>query len=186
MSRFLFFMFLASAGFLSSARARAMSWGRPGLAAVASVDLERYLGRWYEIARLPNFFEKDDMTNIVAEYDLLPSGDMSVCNSCTRGNGRVSEVIGVGRITDPISNAKLEVAFAPPVLRFLPFVWGNYWIVDLDFDYQWAIVGEPSRKSMWILSRQPVISDDLYARLCRAAESKGFDTSDLIKPLQKV
>jgi apolipoprotein D and lipocalin family protein len=186
MGRFFFIMFLASAGFLSSARARAMNWGRPHLPVVASVDLERYLGRWYEIARLPNAFEKDDMVNITAEYDLMPSGDLSIVNSCVRGNGRVSGVGGIGRVVDPVSNSKIEVAFAPKPLRFLPFVWGNYWIIDLDFDYQWAVVGEPSRKFLWILSRQPVMSAELYNRLCASAEAKGFDTAELIKPQQKV
>jgi len=184
MGRFLFFMFLASVGFISSARARALAYFNRDLPTVDSVDLSRYSGRWYEIARLPNIFEKADMTNITADYDLLPSGLVSVCNSCRKGNGRESEISGVARPLDG-TNTKLEVAFAPALLRFLPFVWGNYWILDLDSEYQWSLVGEPTRKYMWILGRQPDMDEDVFRTICSSAQDKGYDITDLMRPLQR-
>jgi apolipoprotein D and lipocalin family protein len=184
MARFLFFMFLASVGFVSSARARALAYFNRDLTTVDTVDLSRYSGRWYEIARLPNFFEKNDMTNITADYDVLPSGRVTVCNGCHRGNGRETEVNGVARAVDG-TNTKLEVAFAPGFLRFLPFVWGNYWILDLDADYQWSLVGEPTRKYLWILARQPEMSEDVFRTICSIAQDKGYDITDLIRPLQR-
>jgi apolipoprotein D and lipocalin family protein len=101
-----------------------------------------------------------------------------------RGNGRVSEVTGVARALDP-SNTKMEVTFAPALLRLLPFIWGNYWILDLDTNYQWSVVGEPARRHLWILSRQPEMPEDLYRTLCNSAQEKGFDVTDLIRPLQR-
>lgn len=184
MKRFLFFMFLASVGCVSTARAKAVAYFNRDLTTVEEVDLARYAGRWYEIARLPNCFERSDMTNITADYDLLPSGQVVVCNSATRGDGREVEVTGVARAVDS-TNTKLEVSFVPAPLRILPFIWGNYWILDLDPDYQWSLVGEPTRKYMWILSRQPEISEDLYRSLCNSAQEKGFDVTDLIRPLQR-
>jgi len=177
-------MFLASFGFISTARAKAVAYFNRDLSTVESVDLSRYAGRWYEIARLPNFFEKADMTNIMADYELLPSGLISVRNACLRGNGRATGVSGVARAVDD-ANTKLEVTFAPSFLRALPFIWGNYWILDIDQDYQWSLVGEPTRKYLWILSRQPEISEDLYRTLCNTAQEKGYDVTDLIRPLQR-
>jgi apolipoprotein D and lipocalin family protein len=107
-----------------------------------------------------------------------------VCNSSLRANGSTAEVSGVARAVDT-SNTKLEVTFAPAVLRLLPFIWGNYWILDLDADYQWSLVGEPTRKYLWVLSRQPEMPEDLYRTICNSAQEKGFDTTDLIRPLQR-
>jgi apolipoprotein D and lipocalin family protein len=184
MKRFLFFMFLASVGCVSTARAKAVAYFNRDLATVEEIDLARYAGRWYEIARLPNSFERADMTNITADYDLLPSGQVSVCNSATRSDGRAVEVTGLARTVNQ-SNTKLEVTFVPAPLRMLPFIWGSYWILDLDPDYQWSLVGEPTRKYMWILSRQPEMSEDLYRTICNSAQEKGFDITDLIRPLQR-
>jgi apolipoprotein D and lipocalin family protein len=184
MKRFLFFMFLASVGFISTARAKAVAYFNRDLTTTDAVDLDRYAGRWYEIARLPNLFEKAGMSNITADYDVLPSGLVSVYNSSIRSNGSTADVSGVARALDA-SNTKLEVTFAPPLLRLLPMIWSNYWILDLDADYQWSIVGEPTRKHLWILSRQPEMSEDLYRTLCNSAQEKGFDVTDLIRPLQR-
>lgn len=149
---------------------------------VEFVDFNKYLGRWYEIARLPNFFEKDDMQNIVADYSLLPSGNIAVRNSSTRAGGKESEVNGVARAVDT-SNSKLKVTFAPAPLRVLPFVWGNYWILELDDDYQWALVGDPTHKFLWILSRTPQLADSTYEHVCGLITKKGYDVDRLIKPL---
>jgi apolipoprotein D and lipocalin family protein len=152
---------------------------------VESMDLNKYLGLWYEIARLPNFFEKADMCNIVAEYTLLPSGLVGVRNSSVRADGSKSEVRGVARVVDQ-SNSKLKVTFASEAWRFLPFVWGNYWILDLDDEYKWAIVGEPGRKFLWILSRSPKLPETDFGNLCARAGQMGYAVTSLIKPQQEV
>jgi apolipoprotein D and lipocalin family protein len=174
---------LASFGIFSTLTNRVLRSAEPPLEAIESIDLTRYLGRWFEIARLPNFFEKADMSNITAEYEELPSGLMSVRNSCRRGDGRQTEVVGVAKAADE-SNTKLKVAFAPPLLRVLPFVWGNYWILDLDADYQWALIGEPSRQYLWILSRTPKMPAQEFERLCGKAIEIGYSLEDLITPEQ--
>ncbi len=154
------------------------------LQTVDKVDLTKYAGRWFEIARLPNFFEKPDMHDITADYEILPSGMVSVRNSCTRGDGRRTSVLGVARSTDD-SHAKLKVTFAPRLFRFLPFVWGDYWILTLDPDCQQAIVGDQSRRYLWFLSRKAEVTPEDYDRLCKSAADKGFNTSQLIRPKQQ-
>ena len=176
-------LLLASIGLVSTLADKLLGLNKRDVSTVENIDLTRYAGRWYEIARLPNFFEKADMRDITADYELLPSGEVSVHNSSRRGDGRETEVFGVARVTDE-SNAKLKVAFAPKFLRVLPFVWGDYWILSIDSQYQWALVGEPGRKFFWILSRQPFMPEDQYEALCEKALEKGFDISKLIRPEQ--
>ena len=189
MLRLLSKLLLASIGLLSLVTGKLFQAGETSgaevkpLSTVGTVDLNRYAGRWYEIARLPNFFEKADMQNITADYNLLPSGMVSVRNSSLRASGKKSRAFGVGRSTDK-SNAKLKVSFAPAIFRVFPFVWGDYWIVDLDTDYQWALVGEPTRKFLWILSRKPYIAEADFQGLCHKASREGFAVTRLVRPEQ--
>jgi apolipoprotein D and lipocalin family protein len=126
------------------------------LPVVSAVDLNRYLGKWYEIASYPAWFQKG-CTGSTAEYSLLPDGKIQVVNRCHKGSldGPLKESKGKAEVVDSTTNARLKVWF------FWPFK-GNYWIVDLDPDYQWAVVGEPSRKYLWILSRSPDLSEAVY------------------------
>ena len=120
------------------------------LATVPYVDLDRYLGRWYEIARLPAGFERG-CTAVTAAYGRLPDGSISVRNECAKGHpgGKVKRAEGRATVADPATNAKLKVSF------FWPFS-GDYWILALDEEaYQWALVGEPGREYLWLLSRAP-------------------------------
>jgi apolipoprotein D and lipocalin family protein len=176
-------LLLASLGLFSTLASTVFRAAKPPVQAVEAIDLTRYAGRWFEVARRPNFFEKADMSNITADYELLPSGLVSVRNSCRRGDGKHTEAVGIARALDE-SNTKLKVAFAPRLLRVLPFVWGNYWILDLDPDYQWALVGEPSRKYLWILSRTPQMPAAEFERLCGKAIENGYSLEDLIHPEQ--
>lgn len=148
------------------------------LPTVAHVELERYLGRWYEVARLPVPFEKN-CAHVTAEYSRRADGNVQVVNTCHKGsvNGPVSKATGTARPVDA-TNAKLKVQF------FWPFE-GDYWILDLDqADYQYALVGEPSRKSLWLLSRQPQLAPDVRSRLLDRARALGFPLEKLISTPQ--
>ncbi len=126
----------------------------PPLETVESVDLDRYLGRWYEIARFPNRFEKN-CEGVTADYARREDGLVSVVNTCRKGSpdGEEKAAKGRARVVDEETNAKLEVSF------FGPF-WGDYWIIGLAEDYSLALVGEPEGRYLWILSRTPTISDE--------------------------
>jgi len=145
------------------------------------VDLARYAGRWYEIARLPNRFQEQCAGDVVASYALRPDGRVTVVNECQGRDGQRRRAEGVARRADEKGPAsRLKVRFAPAVLSFLPFVWGDYWIVELDRDYRHAVVGDPSRKYLWILSRSPEMDAATYESLAAAARRLGFDTARLV------
>lgn len=159
---------------------------KTNVTAVSSVDLKRYAGKWYEIAKLPNKFQKQCAGNVTADYSLKPDGDIEVINRCLKKNGQYDDAKGKAKIVDKQSNAKLEVRFAPAVLSFIPQVWGDYWIIDLDQNYQYAVVGNPDRKYLWILSRTPQMDDATYQSVLRNIEKMGYDPNKLIKTPQKV
>jgi len=141
------------------------------LKVVPHVELEKYLGKWYEIAHLPARFQKD-CTDTTATYTLSKDGNISVLNECIR-NGKVKLAKGRAKVVDKDSGAKLKVTF------FWPF-YGDYWIIDLGKDYDYAVVGTPNRKYLWILSRTPQMDDSLFSQLIESVKSKGFDVSKLI------
>lgn len=153
---------------------------------VSSVDLKRYAGKWYEIAKLPNKFQKKCAGNVIAEYSLMADGDIEVINRCLTKDGQYDDAKGKAKIVDKQSNAKLEVRFAPAVLSFIPQVWGDYWIIDLDQNYQYAVVGDPKQKYLWILSRNAQMSDATYQNILRNIEKMGYDPNKLIKTPQKI
>jgi apolipoprotein D and lipocalin family protein len=151
---------------------------------VPSVNLQRYAGKWYEVARYPNRFQKQCAGNVTAEYKLLENGGIEVVNTCTKADGAVDVAKGKARVKDTQTNAKLEVRFAPAFLSFLPFVWGSYWIVELEPDYQYAVVSEPNDDYLWILSRTPQMDETLYKQIIERLKSKGFDTNKIVKTKQ--
>jgi len=145
------------------------------------VDLARYAGRWYEIARLPNRFQDQCAGDVAATYTLEPDGRVTIVNECRRKDGRTARAEGVARLADEKGPAsRLKVRFAPAFLSFLPFVWGDYWILELDHDYRHALVGDPARKYLWILSRSPEMDAATYESLTAAAGRLGFDTARLV------
>jgi apolipoprotein D and lipocalin family protein len=143
------------------------------LPTVAYVDTDQYLGRWYEIARYPNSFE-EGCEGVTADYGLRDDGLISVTNTCREGapDGEVNRAEGRAKIVDTNTNAKLKVSF------FGPF-WGDYWIIDLDDDYSFAIVSEPKGRYLWLLSRTPTISGDRRAAAMEKLKSLGFNTDAL-------
>lgn len=148
------------------------------LEVVAHVDLERYLGAWYEIATIPQRFQKG-CVGVTAEYSLRRNGDIGVVNTCIKEtlDGEKRAVRGRARVVDEVTNARLKVTF------FWPF-WGSYWIIGLDDDYQWAVVGHPSREYLWILSRSPQMDEVLYEELLALIARKGYDVSRIVRTLQ--
>jgi apolipoprotein D and lipocalin family protein len=149
------------------------------------VDLTRYAGRWYEIARLPNRFQQQCAGDVQATYSLRPDGRVTVVNECRRQDGSTIRAEGLARRADEKGPAsRLKVRFAPAWLSFLPAVWGDYWILELDRDYRHVVVGDPSRKYLWILSRSPRLDEATHASLVDAARRLGFDTARLVRTTQ--
>lgn len=144
------------------------------LPTVDYVDPVKYLGKWYEIARLPNSFQKQ-CAQSTAEYSMIDNETIRVVNRCTQlDSSKPDEATGKAFIVPNSGNAKLKVQF------FWPFK-GDYWIIALDKEnYQWVVVGEPKRKYLWILARHASIDKSLFSRLKDIAREKGFDVSRLI------
>ncbi|NTV13033.1 MAG: lipocalin family protein [Desulfobulbaceae bacterium] len=145
------------------------------LATVAHVDLECYLGEWYEIARYPNRFQKDCPAS-KATYSLQPGGRIEVFNECYATDFKqvLRSVRGTAKVVDRESNAKLKVTF------FWPFA-GDYWIIDLGEDYRYAVVGHPDRKYLWILSREKTMQEGLYQEILARLAAQGYDPAKLIR-----
>jgi apolipoprotein D and lipocalin family protein len=159
----------------------------PDLRTVPSVDLRKYSGVWYEIARLPNRFQKDCAGDVSAEYTLRKDGQIKVFNRCRQaGKPKPKEAEGVARVADEDKggNSILEVRFAPAILSFLNSVWGDYRIIALDDQYRYALVGSNDRKYLWILSRTKALGDAVYKRLLSAAVEQGFSVDKIIRTPQ--
>jgi apolipoprotein D and lipocalin family protein len=144
------------------------------LQTVPSVDLNRYLGTWYEIARYPNRFQRDCYRS-TATYSLREDGDIKVVNACRRDgpDGEEKLVEGKAWVVEETTNAKLRVRF------FWPF-WGSYWIIDLGKDYEYAVVGHPGRTYLWVLSRTPTIDDEVFEGIAERLRQNGYDPAKLI------
>ena len=146
----------------------------PPLAVVSEVDLDRFAGRWYEIARYDNSFERG-CVGVTAEYTPRDDGRIDVVNTCIESSldGPSRDIRGSARVVDDTGNAKLKVSF------FWPFE-GDYWIIELDEDYEYAVIGEPSRRFLWILSRTPQMDDTTYDAITAALPARSYDPEALI------
>jgi len=149
---------------------------------VSALDLARYAGTWHEIARYPNWFQRNCAGDVTATYTLRGDGMVGVLNACRKADGETIRAEGVARRPDAAhAPAKLEVRFAPEWLAWLPFVWADYWVVDLAPDYSHVLVGEPTREYFWILARASRLDDATYARLLERAKGLGYDPARLVK-----
>ncbi|WP_319511040.1 lipocalin family protein [uncultured Draconibacterium sp.] len=147
---------------------------------VKELDLQKYLGTWYEIARYDHRFERG-LVGVTANYSMRPDGKIKVVNSGYENtlDGEYSEAIGKAKIPDPVNEpAKLKVSF------FWIF-YGDYYVLELDEDYQWAVIGSSTDKYLWILSRTPQMKPEVYNDLLKRIADRGYDTSELIKVKQK-
>jgi apolipoprotein D and lipocalin family protein len=145
---------------------------------VSSVDLTRYAGLWYEVAKIPNRFQKQCARGTTAEYALRDDGRISVINRCIKEDGSTDEAKGVAKIVDVTSNAKLKVSFVS-FLGWRPF-WGDYWVIGLDENYQWAIIGTPDRKYGWVLARTPSLDMNTMDAIFAIIERNGYPRSAFV------
>ena len=150
---------------------------------VPSLDLDRYLGTWFEICRLPLTWEDATARDITATYSLNQDGTIRVDNRCIDKNGKPARAVGQATSTEP-GGAKLKVSFLPGFLRWLPFARGDYWVLRVAPAYDLALVGTPDRANLWLLSRKPQVADAIREDFLATARSQGFDLAALISPVQ--
>jgi apolipoprotein D and lipocalin family protein len=167
------------AGILSSSAAYAEP--KP-LVAVEKVELDKYLGVWYEVARKPMYFERKCIYDITATYTLNENGNIVVDNKCYDLEGNLQRSVGEAFVSNAPFNSKLRVSFLPEGVRWIPVGRGDYWILKLDDDYQTVLVGEPKRKYLWILSRTPQLKKEQIHEYLNYAKSQGYNVSDVIYP----
>ena len=146
---------------------------------IASLDVNRYVGTWYEIAKYPNRFQKQCASHTRAQYLAQTDGSLQVVNRCVTREGETLEAIGQAHQVGGTSSPKLQVRFAPAWLSWLPWVWGDYWVIDLDKDYQLAAVSDAKRDYLWVLSRHKQVDAKTYQALLARLAAQGFDLQRL-------
>lgn len=146
---------------------------------IAQLDVPRYMGTWYEVAKFPNRFQRQCVKNTQAKYSLESDGKVRVVNRCITADGAVSEAVGTARQIGAANSPRLQVRFAPAWLSFLPQVWGDYWVIDLDEQYRLVAVSEPKREFLWILSRTAQPDPQAYNELLKRLTQLGFDLGKL-------
>ena len=154
------------------------------LQTIDRLDVDRYMGSWYEIAKYPNRFQRQCVADTQAQYRQRDDGQLDVINRCRQTNGEMTEAIGRARQLGAADSPRLQVRFAPAWLSWLPMVWGDYWVIDLDPAYQLVAVSEPSREYLWILSRTPRVDPAAYQALLGRLQAQGFDPSKLEPTVQ--
>ena len=156
------------------------------LQTVERVELDKYLGVWYEVARKPLYFQNKCDRDVTATYTLNENGNVVVDNRCYTKEGKLTQSIGEAFIQNAPFNSKLKVSFLPEAIRWLPFGRGDYWVLKLDENYQTVLVGEPRRKYMWVLSRSPQPDQAVVNEYLEYAKSLGYDLGDVIHTKQTV
>lgn len=147
---------------------------------VDSLDIVRYAGKWYEIARLPNTFQKDCVSDVTAEYTIRSDGQVEVLNQCVKEDLTVNRSEGVARHADgDLPNSVMEVRFAPGAFSWLQSAWADYWVLGIEGDYEYALVGTPDRRYLWVLARQPRFDEEVLAMLLQHASRQGYDIDDV-------
>lgn len=168
---------------LCAVPALAADAARP-LQPIESLVVPRYMGTWYEIAKFPNDFQKKCVGDTSASYSLGQDGRVQVVNRCRTADGTSDVAEGVARQLGGATSPKLKVRFAPAILSFIPMVWGDYWVIDLDENYQLSAVSEPKREYLWILSRTPQVDPAAYDALLARLTTQGLDVSRLVRTPQ--
>jgi len=149
---------------------------------VEYVDVDRYVGLWYEIAKIPNRFQKKCAGGTTARYAIRDDGKIDVVNTCMKKDGDTYSVKGIAKIVDANTNAKLEVSFVS--FLGMNFFWGDYWIIGLGDDYDYAVVGHPERKYGWILARTPKLEETTLDEIFAVLREKGYDPDDFEMTVQ--
>ncbi|MGZ3745090.1 MAG: lipocalin family protein [Pseudobdellovibrionaceae bacterium] len=151
---------------------------------VQFVNLQKYVGKWYEIASIPAWFQKDCISNTTAEYSFAENNLIKVLNSCETQNGERKFAEARAKVMDITTNSKLKVTF----VKFFYWIFafgGNYWILNLASDYSYSIVGDPTRKYAWILSREPLMPQDKLIAAENSLKSQGYDTCKVLTSVQQ-
>ena len=174
-----FFIFVLT----TSISAQSKGANDKNVSVVKYVDLNKYSGLWYEIAKIPNTFQKSCACCTTAEYYLEKDGSIKVINSCNKSDGERKRTEGVAKIVSGAGNAKLEVSFFS-ILGIRP-IWGDYWIIGLGDDYSYAVIGTPDRKYGWILSRTAKLPDSKLQEAVKVLKNNGYNPDDFEFTLQK-
>ena len=156
----------------------------PPVSTIATLDVPRYMGTWYEIAKFPNRFQAKCVANTRARYLAQTDGSVQVLNSCVTADGSTIDALGLAKQVGTVTSPKLQVRFAPVWLSWLPMVWGDYWVIDLDADYQLAAVSDSKREYLWVLSRTPQVNDKAYGALMERLKSQHFEVEKLERTTQ--
>ena len=172
-------VFLGGLGGAGLPAASAQTTAPGALRPIERLDLPRYLGTWYEVAKFPNRFQKKCVADTQAEYQSTPEGAVRVVNQCRLADGSVDKAVGEARQIGAADSPRLQVRFAPAWLSFIPAVWGDYWVIDLDEGYQLAAVSEPRREYLWVLSRTPSVPVPAYEALLKRLAAQGLDVGRL-------
>jgi apolipoprotein D and lipocalin family protein len=169
---FSFFRSVAMAAVVAFPLLGATQTAEPGpVQSVPNVDLSRYVGKWHEIGSFPMFFQRNCKADTTAEYGIKADGNVSVTNRCKTDSG-VDEAVGTATVVPDSNNSRLKVSF------FWPFK-ADYWIIGLDADYRWAVVGNPNRKYLWVLSRTPQLPQAELEAALQSARAQGYDLTQL-------
>ena len=155
----------------------------PQLVTVNRVDLKKYAGLWYEVAKIPNSFQDLCAYGTTAEYKILQGGDIRVINKCYEKDVKPDVAEGLAKVVDNKTNSKLKVSFFS-ILGIRPF-WGDYWIIGLDDNYEWAVVGSPNRKYGWILSRTPSLPDETIQKIFTLLKNQNYNPYDFEMTIHK-
>lgn len=158
--------------------------GAAPLASLPSLTVAPYMGRWYQVALYPNTFQKQCVSDTTADYQQRPDGRVTVLNRCRDASGRIDEAQGLARPVGGLADgelkpAQLQVSFLPSWLRWAPVGWGDYWVIQLASDYRYAVVSEPSRRYLWVLSRTPALAPDDDRLIRQTLQAQGFDLGRL-------
>jgi apolipoprotein D and lipocalin family protein len=148
------------------------------------VDLNRYVGAWYEIASMPQWFQRKCVKGVMAQYATLPNGRIEVINSCVQSDGTRTETLGEAKVEDSETKAKLKVSFVKLFGNYIYAFGGDYWVIDLETNYNYSVVGHPSRDYGWILARQPTLPAADLIRISENLTRQGYDTCKFIMAIQ--
>lgn len=151
---------------------------------VEKIELDKYLGVWYEVARKPMYFQNKCDRDVSAIYTLNENGNIGVDNRCYTKDGQLNESVGEAFIQNAPFNTKLKVSFLPESVRWLPVGRGDYWVLKIDDAYQTVLVGEPRRRYLWVLSRSAQPDQAVVKEYLDYAQSIGYDISDVIHTKQ--
>lgn len=148
------------------------------------IEIDKYLGVWYEIARKPNSFQKKCKKNVMTIYTYNENGNLGIDNRCINRTGDVQKIAAEAFIENSPFNSKFKISFLPESIRWIPVVRENYWILKVDANYQMALVGEPDRHNLWLLSRNPHPDQAVVSEFLEYAKAEGYNLKDLIMTVQ--